>query len=359
MSDFSLPGSRREAQARADRIRAFEAELEEVERDGVLRLAPDERLRLASYHRALRAMLSARFDVDLVDDQKTTSLGLRLAALVGALAVTTGFVLFFFRIWGTLPVAGRVAIVVAAPLVALGGAEATSRSTRYRMASGLFVALAFGGLVLDVEVLCAVFGIAPRAASLLAYGIFAVALAYTYRRRLLLAAGAVCLACWLAAVLLSSTGAWWLDFPMRPEGLFVGAVGLAVWSAAPHTARREVGFPPVIRALTLLLIAVPVLLLSRAGYLTWIPADAEAVGVAYQVTSFVVAVAAMTIGLRRRWPEVTALGTVLFALSSFLKFVDWWWAWMPRYLFFLLVGALAFVAAWLLQRIRQRVVPNP
>lgn len=354
MEEYSLPGSQGEAQARADRICAFERELEEVERDGVLRLSPDERLRLASYHRALRGALVAQFDIDLVERQKPASIGFRLAALVGALAVATGLVLFFFRIWGALPELAQAGIVAAAPLAALAGAEALSRLRRYRVACGLFVVLAFAGLVLDIEVLSAVFGFAPSSAALLAYGAFGVTLAYTYRHRLVLAAGAVCLAAWVAAALVASTGTWWVDFPMRPEGLMVGAAGLALWSTAPHGVEFQ-GFPPILRAVATLLLSMAVLFLSRAGHLSWIPADAEAVTVAYQVLSFIVALAAMAIGLTRRWPEVTALGTLLFAIASFLKLVDWWWDWMPRYLFFLLVGAFALLVSWILQRIRRRL----
>jgi hypothetical protein len=354
MADFSLPDSQGEAQARADRIRAFELELEEVERDGVLRLAPDERLRLASYHRELRAALVTRFDIDVVERQKSASMGLRLAALVGALAVATGLVLFFFRTWGVLPAAAQVAIVVMAPIVALAGAEVFSRSVRQRIAAGVFVALAFAALVLNVEVLGAIAGLAPHPSVLLAYGAFGVALAYTYRHRLALAAGAACLAAWLATSLVATTGAWWLDFPMRPESVFPGVAGLALWSAAPHQARLA-RFPAVLRAVAMLLLSTAVLLLSRAGSLSWIPADADAVAVAYQILSFAVALAAIIGGLAWRWPEVAGLGTGLFAIASFLKLVDWWWDWMPRYLFFLLVGLLALAVSWLLQRLRRQL----
>lgn len=355
MPDFSLPGSQGGAQARADRIRAFELELEEVERDGVLRLTPDERLRLASYHRALRGALVARFDIDVLEGQKPASLGLKLAAIVGALAVATGLALFFFRIWGVLPTAAQVGIVVAAPLAALAGAEVLSQSIRYRIAAGLFVVLSFAALVLNVEVLGAIYSLAPSATVLLGYGAFGVGLAYAYRHRLILAAGAVCLAAWVAAALVASTGGWGLDFSMRPEGVLLGAGGLALWSAVPHGVRYE-GFPAVLRTLTMLLVAVAVLLMSRAGHLSYLPADPDAVEVAYQILSFIVALTAMAIGIKRRWPEVTATATALLAIASLLKFVDWWWDWMPRYLFFLIAGAMALAVSWLLQRVRRRLM---
>src|SRR5216683_3115227 len=43
----------------------------------------------------------------------------------------------------------------------------------------------------------------------------------------------------------------------------------------------------------------------------------------------------------RRHREVLNLGAAFFAIFLITRFVAWWWEWMPKYLFFFLVGAIA------------------
>jgi hypothetical protein len=54
---------------------------------------------------------------------------------------------------------------------------------------------------------------------------------------------------------------------------------------------------------------------------------------------------------------VFLLGTLGLLLFLLTKLVDWWWDWMPRYLFFLVVGTLAVavlrVAAGMRRRLSQ------
>jgi len=36
----------------------------------------------------------------------------------------------------------------------------------------------------------------------------------------------------------------------------------------------------------------------------------------------------------------------------FMKFVDWWWDWMPKYLFFLTLAATSLIVLGILRRLR-------
>jgi hypothetical protein len=57
-------------------------------------------------------------------------------------------------------------------------------------------------------------------------------------------------------------------------------------------------------------------------------------------------------GIRRGWREVTQAATGFLVIFVFAKCFDWWWAWMPRYLFFLLLGSLAIATLVVLGRLR-------
>src|SRR5215831_16935292 len=112
-----------EAQARVDRIASFTQELAALHHDGVLSLTEDQRRAVAAYHHDLVSTLSSRFDVDRGFDERRMSIGMRVASLIGALALSAAVYLFFYRIWGQLSTTMQVAIVVAAPLLGIGATE--------------------------------------------------------------------------------------------------------------------------------------------------------------------------------------------------------------------------------------------
>jgi hypothetical protein len=347
------PRSRTDAQHRADRIRAFQSELAAAIRDGALDLTPDQLARVSAYHDELLADLARTYDVDISAGQKRVSAGMRVVTLIGAVALALSVMLLFFRIWGWLSTPLQVVVLTSAPLLALAALELVSRRESLRFATALVAMVAFACFAVDIEMLGRLFNPIPSPEALLAYGIFALALAYGYDQRLLLVAGASCVAGWIASSLVRSTGDWWMGAAERPEGFVVAAVPLFAWSLLPHPRRDD--FPPYLRALGLFLAALALLLLGRAGQLSWIDADRHTVEAIYQALGFVVAAAAIVVGLARGWPETTAIGGLAFIASLLVKFVDWWWERLPRFLFFLLVGIAAFVLLAVFRQVRARL----
>ena len=49
---------------------------------------------------------------------------------------------------------------------------------------------------------------------------------------------------------------------------------------------------------------------------------------------------------------MTNLGATFFAIYLYTKLFDWWWEWMPKYLFFLALGLLAIILLLVLKRLR-------
>ena len=87
--------SKREAQQRVDRIRAFRQELARLEREKVLTLSGEQRQGLeASLDQELEA-LAQRFDVDVTESHKQISWGMRIASTIGGLALCAAVFLFF------------------------------------------------------------------------------------------------------------------------------------------------------------------------------------------------------------------------------------------------------------------------
>src|SRR6266540_328082 len=140
MGEISPPhstGSRTEAQRDADRIRLLREGLDELARQGVLELTPDQRTRFDQWAAERLAALAAQFDVDTSASQKRVSWGMRIVSTLGGIAICAAVLLFFARFWGYLGTAPQVIIVMLAPLAALAGTEFAARRERTLYFAGL------------------------------------------------------------------------------------------------------------------------------------------------------------------------------------------------------------------------------
>jgi len=344
---------KREAQQRADRIRAFREELAELEREGALALDDAGRARLESHLQRTLAALAERFDIDTTESQKQISWGMRIASTLGGLALCAAVVLFFHRFWGFLGVPAQVAVLVVTPLVLLAATEFAARRERTLYYASLLSLVSFGAFVLNLNVLGSIFNLTPTCNALLAWGAFALLLAYTYRLRLPLAAGLVCLLGYTAAVSSSWHGWHWLSFPERPENFLPGALILMLVPVV-RVRRRYAEFDWLYRTLGLLTFFLAILILSEAGVLSYLPMRDTAVKTMYQVVGFGAAGLAMWMGARGHLPGVVNLGAAFFTVYLYLRFYHWWWDWMPGYLFFLVVGLISIGLLALFRKLRVR-----
>src|SRR5437899_2788400 len=331
--------SKAQAQKRADLIRAFRDELRNLEADRILVLPDEQRARLTRYHDETLRGLARDFDVDTTDAQKQMSWGMRIASFLGALALCAAVVLFFYRFWGLLSTPVQVAILLAAPIVAVLGTDLAARLDRTLHFAGILGLIAFGCFVLDLSVLGTIFNITPSPKAFLPWAALGFLLAYAYGPRILLAAGILSLAGYLSAVTGTWGGVYWLSFGERPENFFVaGAVLLAI-PLIPHRTLHD--FPPIYRIFGLLGFFLPILVLANWGEISYLRLPNARVQALYQIAGFLVSGAAIAFGIRRRFREVTNLGCTFFVIYLYTKFFDWWWDWMPKYLFFLILASVA------------------
>lgn len=349
----AVPGaSRAEAQRRADRVAAFRSELAALEAEGVLALDEAARRRLDEHHERLLADLAARHDVDLAPAAYRLSLGMRIASLVGALALAASFYYAVHQVWGLIPTPLQVAIVVAAPLAGLALTVLAGRRDR----SGYFAALAglftLAAFVVGVLVLGALFNMRDTAHPFLAWGALGVTLGVGWGLRPPLAAGLASLLVWSAAAPMGWSGRPWEAAFQRPESLLPGAlVLLALPFVAPAVRRGELGI--AYRLVGGVALFVVLIALGSWGPGSALPWERETVEALYQVVGFLAAAAVAALGIRRGWSDLVHLGTAAFVILLWIKFVDWWWEWMPKSLFFLIVALTALAALVVLARLRR------
>ena len=343
--------SRHDAQQRADQIRVFQNELDLLEREGVVALSEGQRQHVAEHHRQLLGQYAQNFDIDRDKRSSQLSLGMRIASLFGALALSASVFFLFYQFWGWLSTVSQVLILVVAPLLMLG----ITLVIQYKDSSGYFAKLAalvtFACFVLNITMLGQIFNITPSDKALLPWAALAFLLAYACDLRLLLVAGILCMIAYVAARTGTWGGMYWLSFGERPENFFPAALMLlAIPQFVPH--RRFADFPPMYRIFGWLTVFLPVLVMGNWGSSSYLDWDRNFIEGFYQVAGFVSSAFAVWLGVRKQWPEVINTGVTFFIIFLYTKFFDWWWESMPKYLFFLELGLVAVLFLVVLKRLR-------
>jgi hypothetical protein len=344
-----MSGSRHDAQRRADQIRAFRAELAELRGEGVEAVAPDRYDAIVAHQDALLASLAARFDIDVTASARRLSLGMRLASAFGAAALTAAIVSFFYRIWGGLGTPAQVMLLTGAPLLALGAMTVAARRERTLYFASLCAIVGCGAFVLQTIMLGRIFNMRGSPHVLAAWAAFSLAVAVPLRLTLPFAFGVGAAVCYVAALALSPRGAPWTEFPSRPETVLVpAAAAYAAWRLAPAELRAWTRGTALVFGLGALLA------LSTFEASSLLPWSRGTLSAFYQVAAAAAAVAVVALGVRSGRSETLVIGAVFAGLFLVGRFVDWWWDWMPKYLFFLIMAAVAI--GWLagLARLRRR-----
>ena len=345
------PSTRNAAQHRADQIRIFHQELEQLATEGVLQLTAAQQREVNVHHDTLLAELSQSFDIDRDARSRQLSWGMRIASFLGALALAASVFFLFRQFWGMFSEMVQVGILIAASLATFG----VTMLVRSRDATGYFTKLsamvAFACFVLNIIMIGQIFNITPSDQALIPWAIYALLLAYLCDLRLLLAAGLVCLMAFMAARVGTWSGVYWIHFGERPENFIPAAVTVF---ALPQILRhmRHEQFPAVYRTVGLLAFFLSVLILAhwgRGSYLDWPASSVESI---YQLAGFLFSALAIWLGLRRQWTETVNTGVVFFVIFLYTKFYDWWWELMPKYLFFLILGLTALLVLLVMKRLR-------
>lgn len=341
------------AQRRADRIRAFEAELAEAESTLGPLLDEQPRQRLADYHAATLTQLSADWDIDRTAGQQQLSLGMRVASLVGAIALTASIVLYFYRLWGLIPTTVQLGFLTVLPLLATGLTEGTARSPRTRHFTTITAILAAASMALALIVIGSLYNLPASPLALVAWGGFTLALGLGFGFWPLTVAGTVSLIVGAAGLPLAMTGLGWTPDNGRFERYVV--VGLLT-IAAPLPWRRslEMAQAEAIRLAGFGVAALAIMPLSSSAALSLLPFDAAMVQGLYSLLGFLVGISVLWLALRQGWRWTARVAGGFLVLFTYTKAFDWWWELLPGYLFFLVLAAIAVAALVVLQRLRGR-----
>jgi hypothetical protein len=353
-----MPAEPISPQARADQVRAFQSELAEVERAGLLVLEPEARERLAAHHASLLARLASEGDADTSSSLRQLSLGLRLATLLGTVALSAAVVLFVRQVWGTLPTAAQLALALAAPLLPLLLAELAARREKSLYVASLFAVTAAVGFAIDLSVVQQVLNLPLSPHPVLVWGGLALLLAYRFDILVLLLAGLAAVSWWVAASLYALLGGWFPDVLIMPETLVVPLLVMLILPGALRHAGHP-RFDEAYRATAIVGLGILASLLAVYGERSLLPFGIRGAEMAYTLGGFTLGIGAMIRGVRRDWHASMRAGALVSLLLMMVKAVDWWWELLPNWLFFLVLGVLSLLSILGLRRLRVMAVATP
>lgn len=343
--------SQADAQHRVDQIHAFQQEVAELENDNVLVIPPVQVSKVQDYHSQLLLKLSTIYDVDTSIESKQLTLGMKIASLFGALAMAISIFFLFYQFWGYLSTTIQVGILIIAPssmfLLSLHLAQKENNSYFSKIAA----LVSLSCFVLNLSMLGQIFNITPSPNAFAVWAAFSFILAYACNARLLLFFGIVSVSSFIAMKIGSWSGMYWISFGERPENFFIPSLIIFM---LPQFANHKnfTGFDTIYRVMAMILVFLPILILSNWGRISYLSWSSDTIEGFYQLIGFVLSTSAIWIGIKRHWGEVTNTGNVFFILFLYTKFFDWWWDWMPKYIFFFLLGLSALLALMVFKRIR-------
>jgi hypothetical protein len=237
----------------------------------------------------------------------------------------------------------------------------SGRLERTRYVASLFSIVACGAVVLQTTMLAQLFSLRGSPHAVAVWAAFALAVSIPWRFGIPFAFGLLAAVAYLPALGFWLAGIPWTYALQRPEPMAaMAAVTLAIAGADLKIGRdTSVRVPDELRAWArgglLIVILGSLLVLSAAGDVSLWPVNDTAVEVLYQIVAPLAGMSAIVAGLRRGQSETVVIGALFTGAFLLMRFVDWWWDWMPKYLFFLILAAFAIAWLWSLRIARRRL----
>jgi hypothetical protein len=100
---------------------------------------------------------------------------------------------------------------------------------------------------------------------------------------------------------------------------------------------------------------VCVLSLAEWGIPSYLPFSRQDIERLYEFVGLLASAGAIWLGIQRHWNGVVNTSATAFVIFLFTRLYHWWWDWMPKYLFFAVIGALGIALVLTFQRLRNRM----
>jgi hypothetical protein len=350
-----------DAQERADRIRAFQQELSALQAKEILVISEPQRRQIDCYHESVLATLKKDYDIDHNQATKQLSLGMKIVSLVGALAMASSIFFVFFQFWGMVSTFTQTAVLVGSSIITFIAVYAVAKIDASGYYSKIVGLIALACLVLNLVMFGQMFAITPSPNAFIIWALYGFLLAYLCKARVLLVLAILSLSCFFSMYFSTWSGVYFINFGEHPENILMSSLIIFclpfAFTQMQNTQRfgyikQYEHFNKVYRVMGLLLFFLPVLLLSNWGRGSYLALDHDTIEGMYQLLGFLAAGLTIWLGIVKQWRHVNITGNIFFVLFLYTKFFDWWWDWLPKYVFFFAIGLFSIVLLVMLKRLR-------
>lgn len=342
--------NKREAQERVRQILAFRAELAALHRDGVIAPGVTVLQDAADYHDDLLEKFSAAYDTDRSLSEHQLSWGLRIASTLGAIALALGVFLFFDYYWDRVPTLLQVGLVTIAPILGWGVGEVVARRFQTPYFTGLAVLAAVACFVANLYIVGQIYNVTPSPNAFLAWGLFALFLAYRHDLALVHGIALISLVAFAGGFLTNLVGFAWPRAQV-PEFYLIATL---LCLATPVVLR----LPGVLRCARVYQFTGMLLAYGMVGWLmeapreSLLPFGTQTIEWIYTAAAFLGTALGIRQCLRAQWLAGTYLSAAFFIVFMLDRYTDWLWHELPHYLFFLILGTAAVAVIIALRRMR-------
>jgi hypothetical protein len=339
------------SQLRASAIIAFREELARLQAEGVLSLDEQTLERLRIRYETELASLAAAGEIDLTPAAARLSTGMRVATLLGTIALSAAYALFVSAHWGQLSLLLQLALVTLPTLALIALTHLAARREPSGYVASILATVAVIAFFTNLATLGALFNLPDSRAALLVVGVFAILLAYGYGLSLPLIFGIAGVGGWLWTLGAIPLGLWWRDgFGLIEPLLVVGLLALVLPAFIP----KPTHFAGWWRGMGATAFVLGLLLAGQNGRMSAFSAlGVHTIETGYKLLGAAALTGLIAWGIRRDQRLVMQIGSAGAVLFLFLRLVDWFWALVPQWLFFLLVGGFALGVLFLLRRLRR------
>lgn len=340
-------------QERIDQIRSFNRELQALEAAEILQLTPDVKSNLDQYHQQLLRGLTRDAAVDISDNAKSLSLGMRAFSLVAAAAIMVFLILVAGEVWPHLSNIGRVILLVSAS----AGSFALTYFLHHKDGYGYYTSIASVAAVVCFAINLVGLGAITASASL--FNFYVLMALYTWLLVHLFSVSIlIWLFCFFAFLVLGLLGAdseraeYWVAFE-TPEKLFLFPILLAL----VHQVEKRLDFSTyaehyiIASAWAVFIIAMSLVVHPSSSSLHL---SNEVIEWVYRLLTLLLCVTVIFIAIKLRYSDVMAHGLALFILFIAVEFIARLIDILPGYLLFLILSIFSVGCIWVLRRFHKR-----
>jgi hypothetical protein len=336
---------------RLRRILSFREELSDLRDEGVIDSDDATIARIGLRHDVLLEEASRDERIDLTREEARLSAGMRLATLLGATALSIAWAMFVSSAWDDLGEIAKLLLVWIPPVLLAAATEVAARRESTGYVANILATVGTIALAVATVATLNLYERGPTRYQFLVVGAYALFLAYRHRLIMPLLIGVTAAGAWLWSLASFTRGSDFQEaFRFAEPAVIVGAIALAL-----GTIRKQdpAEFRLIWRFGGVVAICWSLLVLGVAGETSWF-GPGNIVEGSYQALGAIVFVAMVWYGLRIDDQVLARSGGTALLLFLLFRMFDWFWDAIPDWLFFLMVGALAFGVLLTLRRLRAR-----